>query len=111
MKGKMLAVTLFVLAVILTGCRKPERVVEFKPPYDRPLAPGQQALRKITNPTDIPDFTVAALDLKDLMSSVERSINYLNKPSSKQYFPNCGITHKHARESLEEFLRLLDSGM
>jgi len=62
-------------------------VIEAKTPYDNPLPPGQPALRKITNPQEIPDFTMACLDLTDLRSAIDNSLNYLRKPSSQQFFP------------------------
>jgi membrane-bound lytic murein transglycosylase A len=81
------------------------------PQYDKPLLPGQPALRKITNPAEIPDFTLACFDTEGLKPSVERSLNYLSKPSSKGFFPVCDINHQIAVDSLKEFLMLLDSGM
>ena len=82
-----------------------------RPAYDRPLLPGQHALRKITNPLLIPDFTSAGLDLHGLKPAIENSLNYLRKSSSKQYFPVSGITHQRAVDSLEAFTGLLDSGL
>ncbi len=86
MRNRILLWILFVIVAVFAGCRaKPEEVVKI--PYDNPLAPGAVALRKITNPADIPDFTMAALDLKGLRDGIDRSLNYLSKPSSKRYFP------------------------
>jgi membrane-bound lytic murein transglycosylase A len=68
-------------------------------------------LWKVTNPSEIPDFTLACLDLQDLKPAVERSLNYLSKPSSKEFFPVSGITHKQAVDSLEAFSGLLDSAL
>jgi len=102
---------LAVCALVLSGCRtKPEKVVE-KPPYDQPLGPGQHALRKITDPLEMPDYTMACLDLEGLRKAIERSANYLQKPSSRQFFPSNGITHEHALESLWAFAELLDTGL
>ncbi|MHC4643298.1 MAG: MltA domain-containing protein [Planctomycetota bacterium] len=82
-----------------------------KPAYDRPLLPGQHALRKITNPLQIPDFTLAGFDLQGLKPAIENSLNYLGKSSSRQFFPVSGITHQQALDSLKAFLGLLDSGL
>lgn len=82
-----------------------------RPDYDRPLLPGQQALRKITDPLQIPDFTSASLDLNGLKPAIENSLNYLRKSSSKRYFPVSGITHQRAVDSLQAFMGLLDSGL
>ena len=102
---------LLLLLTIAVGCRAPMEPIVSKPPYDRPLSPGQQALSKVTNPSQMPDFTLASLDLQGLKPAVKKSLNYLSKPSSKQFFPVNGITHQRAVDSIEAFLNLLDSGL
>ncbi|MHC4912043.1 MAG: murein transglycosylase A [Planctomycetota bacterium] len=109
MNIKKLLYLLPLLLTIMVGCRAPAEQIT-KPPYDAPLLPGQQALIKVTNPSQIPDFTLAGMDLQGLKPSVERSLNYLSKPSSKQFFPVNDITHQQAVDSLEAFLNLLESG-
>ncbi|MHC4485948.1 MAG: hypothetical protein ACYS4T_12200, partial [Planctomycetota bacterium] len=96
MKIRVLLYLLLSLLTSIIGCRAPAERIAIKPPYDTPLLPGQDALRKVTNPSEIPDFTLDCLDLQDLKPAVERSLNYLSKPSSKQFFPVSGITHKQA---------------
>lgn len=108
MKNKILLSTLLA-GVVIAGCRT--QIKEAKTPYDRPLPPGRLALRKITNPHEIPDFTMACLDLSDLRAAIGHSLNYLQKPSSQQFFPCGQITHSLALESLNEFTELLDSGL
>ena len=51
-KAVSLAMGLAILAISLTGCHKAT-----KKDYNKQLPPGELALRKITNPADIPDFT------------------------------------------------------
>ncbi len=109
MKSTILLSILLASAVIITGCKSKQPLE--KPHYDQPLLPGQDALRKITDPTQIPDFTIACFNLTDLRASIDRSLNYLGKASSKQYFPLNGISHSHCVRSLEEFAKLLDSGL
>jgi len=109
---------LLLITIVIAGCRTQE---EAKTPYDRPLLPGQPALRKITNPHEIPDFTMACLDLVDLKVAIDNSLNYLRKPSSQQFFPqrfasqnrsSVGeIAHTLAVDSLNAFAELLDSGL
>jgi len=96
--------------VIFSGC-KTAPSEKPKTPYDRPLPPGQSALRKITNPDEIPDFSMACLDLAGLETAIGHSINYLQKPSSQQFYPIGDITHSRALESLKAFSEMLDSGM
>jgi membrane-bound lytic murein transglycosylase A len=105
-------ILILVVSFIATffGCKTapPEKA---KTPYDRPLPPGQFALRKITNPNEIPDFSMACLDLDGLQTAIGHSMNYLQKPSSRQYYPIGEITHSMALESLKAFSEMLDSGM
>ncbi len=110
MKNKVFFWIFVVLAVSLSGCRA--RIAPVKiPAYDQSLLPGQNALRKITNPYEIPDFTLACLNLTDLRTAIDRSINYLKKGSSQSFFPSSGITHTQALDSLKAFAKLLDSGL
>jgi len=102
---------LLAISVFIIGCRAGREEIALRPPYDNPLLPGQNALRKITNPYEIPDFTLACLDLADLRTAISRSQNYLKKPSSRQFFPISDITHSHAVDSLNAFAELLDSGL
>ncbi|MFH1881267.1 MAG: MltA domain-containing protein [Planctomycetota bacterium] len=118
MKNKILFSQLLLIATVIAGCRSQQ---EAKAPYDRPLLPGQPALRKITNPHEIPDFTMACLDLVDLRAAIENSLNYLRKASSRQFFPlrfatqnqiiGGEITHTLAIDSLNAFSELSDSGL
>jgi membrane-bound lytic murein transglycosylase A len=110
MKTKVLLYLLLSTAIIIIGCRAPLKKA-VAPQYDKPLLPGQLALRKITNPSEIPDFTLACFDVEGLKPAVERSRNYLSKPSSKGFFPVGDISHQMAVDSLKEFSTLLDSGM
>ncbi|MCG7853948.1 MAG: hypothetical protein MIO92_15615, partial [Methanosarcinaceae archaeon] len=109
MKKRILLSVLLLIVAFTFGCRTP--VKETKTPYDRPLPPGAYALRKITNPLEIPDFTMACLNLTDLREAIDNSRSYLNKPSSRQFFPVSGITHSRTQESLDAFAELLDSGL
>ena len=110
MKKRILASTLLLIGLVIPGCKAPVKIEE-KISYDRPLPPGQLALRKITNPAEIPDFTMACLDLAELRAAIDHSLNYLRKPSSQQFYPLGEITHAQAMESLEAFAKLLDSGL
>jgi membrane-bound lytic murein transglycosylase A len=99
---------LLLLAVVLfAGCQtKPPEAKE----YDRPLPPGQLALRQITDPAQIPDFAPGWRDLADLKTAIQQSLNYLNKPSSAQYFPYGDIHRERVVQTLESFVALIDAG-
>ncbi len=106
----LLAAALTLLVFAATGCQRPQaRIVA--PQYDKPLPPGQLALRKITNPAEIPDFTDACHDLSNLSAAIDNSLNYLKKPSSQRFFPYADITHQQAVDSLTAFKNLLKSGL
>ncbi len=119
MKKQILLRALLLITVFFVGCKSQMR--EVKEPYDRPLLPGENALRKITNPYEIPDFTMACLDLTELRAAINNSLNYLRKPSSRSFFPcyfasqdqsgGGEVTHSKAVDSLNAFAELLDSGL
>ncbi len=95
------------MAILWAGCQtKPPQVKE----YDRPLPEGQLALRKITDPNQIPDFAPGWRDLDGLKAALRNSLDYLNKPSSAQYFPYGDIKRDLVVKTLESFLSLADSG-
>ena len=63
----------FALSVIV-GCKPPEQHMTetpTPPEYNKQLPPGRLALRKITNPADIPDFTQGGMNLLGLRQSVQ----------------------------------------
>jgi len=102
-----------VVVVALVGCQKPAEplpLIDIQKDYDRPLPPGQFALRKLTDPSMYPNFGDAWYKAKGLglRKAVQHSIEYLNKPSSRNYYPIGPITHERALASLELFLGLLD---
>ncbi len=69
--------------------------------FSKPLPPGELALRKITDPSQLPPVEKACRNTYLLAEAIENSLNYLAKPSSQQYFPYGEITHEHAVASLE----------
>ncbi|MEJ2646964.1 MAG: MltA domain-containing protein [Sedimentisphaerales bacterium] len=110
MKNRILLSALFLLVSAIIGCKSPMKKVAEKD-YARPLPAGKYALRKITNPADIPDFSLACLDLTNLREAVNNSIDYLGKQSSTTFFPSGQISHSQVVESLKVFGKLLDSGL
>jgi membrane-bound lytic murein transglycosylase A len=108
MKAKLVIIALILLISTLIGCKPAEKPII---DYTSQLQPGEQALRLVTDPAKIPDFTYACMDTKDLRQAVANSINYLSKPSSQKYYPVSGISHIRAIASLTKFAELLDSGL
>ena len=106
MKHAMALMALLCVAV-LAGCEAERAQMKL---YDRPLPPGQLALRKIADPNQFPDFAPGWRDLDSLERAVRSSLSYLAKPSSRQFFPYSDISHEQVIMSLETFLQLLRSG-
>src|SRR5436853_6462316 len=105
----IIACTFSTLLLGLTACNHTQPVPIPAPEAvdkNRPLAPGQLALRKITDPALIPAFANAFYSAKDgqLEQSIRNSLHYLNKPSSKKFFPYGEVTHEQAIASLNAFL-------
>ena len=111
MKREFIVSLVLACLVFMVGCRTPQKPKVHTLDYSRPLPPGEVALRKITDPAMIPDFTEACYDVANLRESVGHSLNYLAKPSSKRFFPYAGVTHDQAVASLQAFGDMLDSGL
>jgi len=94
------------------GCQKPNQplpLANIEKNYDRQLAPGEFALKQI-DPSKYPKFADGWYKAKGvaLRESVQNSIHYLNKPSSKKYYPLGPITHERALATMQQFLVTLD---
>ncbi|MFO7570247.1 MAG: MltA domain-containing protein, partial [Smithellaceae bacterium] len=117
MKNRIVFSCLLLMMVFLAlaACQKRSAVMidsqEFEKDYSRPLPPGELALRKITDPAQIPDYTKALSDLDGLLKAIDHSLSYLAKPSSKTFYPYGDITHDHAVKSLHALRTLLTSGL
>jgi membrane-bound lytic murein transglycosylase A len=81
------------------------------PDYSRELAPGERALRKVSDPSRVP--LAAAYEARDdlLLQALERSELWFFKPSTVQWFPIEDITHDHAAASVREARKLLGQGL
>ncbi|MEX0774400.1 MAG: MltA domain-containing protein [Phycisphaeraceae bacterium] len=81
-----------------------------KPDYSRPLPPGGKALRKITNPAELPDLK-RAFTRRDmgLIQAIDRSLAWFAIPSTRQFYPLQDFTHEQARQSLLAFKEALQS--
>lgn len=116
MKIRYILITfiIFLSLLSLVGCKGRLSTVVTnlpEPPakdYNRELPPGELALRKITDPAQIPDYTKAYADTEGLRDAVSRSIHYMEKPSSEKFYPYGEITHDHGLKSLRKLERLLD---
>ena len=106
------ALALLSLLGVLAGCAgDPDPVEPDAKNYEAPLPPGRRALRKLTDPRQVPDLTTACADTAGLRAAIGRSLNYLKKPSSKSYFPWGPITHEQNVAGLEAMVALLDRNL
>lgn len=97
------AVCLIVVCLLLPACAKN---------YVRPLPEGEVALRKITDPTRIPDFRPAFdCDKAALTQAADQSLFYFAHPSSENYFPYLDVSHDRAIRSLEKFKEVVNSAV
>jgi membrane-bound lytic murein transglycosylase A len=103
-----LAGTACIFILFITACVTPEPPPEppAKPDYSRPLEPGERALLKVAR-SDYPNFSMAFRDREKLLQAVDESIAYMNKPSSRMYFPVEGITHTRVQRSLDRFKQIV----
>ncbi|NLH15213.1 MAG: murein transglycosylase [Phycisphaerae bacterium] len=110
MKARWMAALGLGLLLGIGGCKTAQEV-ELPPDYSRPLPPGELALRKITDPADIPSMTIACYELDKLREAIDNSLSYMSKPSSQKFYPYGEISHAQVVASLEAFGQLLDSGL
>jgi membrane-bound lytic murein transglycosylase A len=99
----LFAAMLVMMLVFLTGCPEPQ-VMD----YSKPLPPGANALRKITDPAKLPDMTMA-FNTRDanLVTAINNSLLWYNLPSTQKFFPSNDITHEQAQVSVFAFRELL----
>lgn len=96
-------VCFLIIGVLLASCAsQPQK------DYSRELPPGMKALEKVTDPAQYPYFGSGFKDRDALLASLEQSIAYFKKPSSRKYYPYLPeITHERALRTLETFRELL----
>ena len=107
----LIGLLLVIAFIVLDGCQKRTSKIfrDYPKPtkdYHRPLPPGELALRKITDPSQIPDYTQACSDTDRLQEAITNSLNYMAKPSSKKFYPYGDITYERALRSLQELKNL-----
>jgi len=94
------------LLLALTAC-KSDPPKEEKKDYWKELPPGEMALVKVTDPKLIPDFTKGFGDREALVASMDESINWFMKDSTKQYYPYLDVDHDRALASLVVFREIV----
>lgn len=78
--------------------------------WEKELAPGQMALRKIPigeYPNFAPAF--ASGNLRGVAQSIDNSLSYLSRASSKNHYPYLDITHDRAVATLVALKQIIDA--
>jgi len=99
-----------VILVFLAACRSKQPPPE-PTDYDRPLAPGERALRKVTDPTHVPIGLAYESRRDALLDALARSERWFLKPSTVQWFPIEDVTHEHAAASVREARHLFEQDL
>jgi membrane-bound lytic murein transglycosylase A len=97
------------VVILISACRTPQEAPSpVNPNYDRALAPGQRALRLITDSAQWPDVKIA-FNQRDhgLLEALDRSIVWFDYPSARKAFPVSGIDFETARASAVAIRHLL----
>jgi len=102
--GTVLALALLLLGA---GCRAPSRAAE--PDYQQPLTEGAPALLPLGPGDPVPDLAAEWRDRERIARALEQSLAWIDKPSSRRFFPIAGVDHARARASLERFARILET--
>lgn len=102
--------TSFLLLLAVAACKTKAPPPE-PPDYDRPLGPGEPALRKVKDPSKVPIGPAYEARDERLSQALERSERWFLKPSTVQWFPIEGISHEQADASVREMRKLLDRNL
>ncbi|HOB74381.1 MAG TPA: MltA domain-containing protein [Phycisphaerae bacterium] len=98
------------ILVLTTGCPKKPTLppVEQQPDYSGKLPEGEKALVKI-DPSMYPDFSQGFDHRSNLIEAALYSRQYLEKKSSRQFFPYLDISHQRAIDSIDAFIEVLQT--
>jgi len=106
----ILACLLLSFSAFLSACTQNNTIIG--PPttmnVNRQLAPGEWGLTQLT-PDQYPDMRNAFMNKEGLITAIDRSIAYLQTPSSQKFFPDGPITHDQVLNSLIDFKYMLQN--
>ncbi|QDU33589.1 Membrane-bound lytic murein transglycosylase A precursor [Poriferisphaera corsica] len=99
---------LILSSLFLAACQQAQPLPPAAPDYARPLADGSSSLVRIQNPSNIPALAQAFSQLADpaYRESLQKSLNWFDLQSTKQYFPTAQISHAHAYTSVYALLQV-----
>ncbi len=96
-------VVLALTALLLHACSS----APLEPDWGRPLPDGAPALIKLGPGDPRPDWSVDFDGRDKLLPAIDRSLEWMAKPSARKAFPVEGISYEVALESLERFRETL----
>lgn len=95
---------------LLSGCSTQNNRIIAVPAkrsnVDQQLPPGAWGLRLLP-PSQYPNMQAAFMDKKGLITAINRSLKFLNAPSSQRFYPDGPITHQQVVNSLVDFKWML----
>jgi membrane-bound lytic murein transglycosylase A len=91
---------LLLIPLLAAACR-------LTPDYARPLPPGAAALIEVGPGEHRPDFASQVYERDQILPALDRSIAWMQRPSSQEHFPIEGVTHERALASLVRFREIL----
>ena len=77
------------------------------PNFEASLPPGSPALIPLEAGEKFPDFSREWEDREDIAPALENSLSWIRRDHARAFYPQAGITHARAVESLERFALLL----
>ncbi len=109
-RNAALVIAMVSAIVLLPACKSTEKVEEAKKEYARPLPPGTPALRKVNDPERFRALLASSYrpDSPLLLESARRSREWFTKPSTKEHFPICDVSHDLAQRSVTAMIELLE---
>jgi len=106
--GNALLLLLPLLVIALCSCAPRTHAVAAKQ-YDKPLAPGQQALEEV-DPATLPQIVTTPNGRTQLRAGIANSLAYFTHANSTRHYPVDGITRDEVIASLHALDELLAGG-
>jgi membrane-bound lytic murein transglycosylase A len=108
MRTFQLLLVIPLILMMFASCRSREQPAAVKH-YDKPLQPGQQALREVGS-AELPLVHVDARDRSQLRQGISNSLAYFSHPNSSRHYPVDGISRDDVIRSLQALDQLLAAG-
>ncbi|HTV48710.1 MAG TPA: MltA domain-containing protein [Phycisphaerae bacterium] len=111
LRNCLLLFLIFSFSALLCACTQNNTFIgppTTKTDVNRQLAPGEWGLT-LLSADQYPDMRNAFMNKDGLIQAIDRSIAYLQSPSSQKFFPDGPITHDQVLSSLYDFKYMLQN--